>query len=77
MSNSDSFRAHAAGQVCGFVDGERVRDRRTGLEGRVRILELTDAERAEGCAEAEVVWDGLVVRDELELAIDNGLERIR
>lgn len=59
----------------GFADGDRVRDTRTGHLGRVRFLNLTDEERASGeCAVAEVVWDGLAVQDELDIAAPH-LER--
>ncbi|MBO0884172.1 MAG: hypothetical protein J2P17_28370 [Mycobacterium sp.] len=60
----------------GYHDGERVRDRRHGTRGRVRFLELTDEERASGdVVDAEIVWDGSCVADELELALPH-LERI-
>lgn len=62
--------------VLGYRHGDRVRDVRSGRTGRVRLFDLTAAERAEGCAEAEVVWDGSFVQDELEIAVRNGLIRI-
>lgn len=61
----------------GFTDGDRVRDLRTGCTGRVRFIALTAEERAEGCAEAEVVWDGFCSATELDLALDHGLVQLR
>ena len=63
-------------RVLGFAHGERVFERRTGLCGRVRLLELTEEDRAEDCAEAEVVWDGLFCTEQLELALERGLSRL-
>ena len=60
--------------VCGFVDGDRVRDRRSGCTGRIRIVEPTLAERIEGYVEAEVVWDGFCTADALDRVIEHGLE---
>lgn len=59
----------------GYSDGDRVRDRRSGSTGTVRVFDLSAADRREGCAEAEVKWDGSFVADELELAVDHGLDR--
>ncbi|MFD2421687.1 hypothetical protein [Amycolatopsis pigmentata] len=64
-------------RIHGYADGDRVRDRRDGSIGTVRHLDLTDEERASGeCAEAEIVWDGLAVQDELELALPH-IERVK
>jgi len=64
-------------RIHGYADGERVRDRRDGSTGRVRHLTLTEEERASGeCAEAEIVWDGLAVQDELGLALPH-IERVK
>ena len=56
-----------------YSNGDRVQDVRSGISGTVRLFDLTDAERAEGCAEGEVRWDGLFVADELDVAVRNGL----
>lgn len=44
-------------RVHGFTDGDRVRDRRDGATGTVRVLRVS-----------EVRWDGSCVADELALA---------
>lgn len=62
--------------VEGFAHGDRVRDVRSGRSGRVRVFDLSPADRAEGCAEAEVAWDGSFVADEIAVAISNGLVRL-
>lgn len=50
----------------GFKHGQRVRSTQHGTTGTVRVFELSDAERAEGCAAGEVQWDGSIVADELD-----------
>lgn len=53
-------------------DGQRVRHQRWGATGTVRAFDLTGEERASGdVAQAEVVWDGSMVADELELVAAN------
>lgn len=59
--------------MAGFAHGDRVRDVRSGTTGTVHFFDLTEEDRAEGCAEAEVRWDGLHVADELDIAIHNGI----
>ena len=59
-------------QYLGFTDGDLVRDQRSGLAGRVRVRVRDDEEVGRY---AEVVWDGSFVSDQLEVAIDNGLDR--
>jgi len=56
-------------QYLGYTDGDLVRDRRSGLAGRVRVRDDAIGRYA------EVAWDGSFAPDELEVAIDNGLER--
>lgn len=63
-------------QVLGFVDGDQVRDRRTGCTGRVRIVALTATERTQGHPEAEVVWDGFCTADDLSAVAEHGLLRL-
>lgn len=55
-------------EIGGFLDGERVVDRRDGSTGTVRFLDLTPEELAAGGAPAEVVQDGGMSATELELA---------
>ena len=51
-----------------FAHGSRVRDRRTGRLGTVRLFEPDpDPDTARG----EVRWDGLFVADELDLVADH------
>lgn len=62
--------------IHGYRHGDRVRDRRDGSTGTVRILDLTPAERSSGdYAEAEIRWDTLSHATELEL-VQPHLERI-
>jgi len=56
-----------------FEHGDRVQDTRSGHTGTVHTFNLSPAERAEGCAEAEVRWDNSCVADELAVAEHNGL----
>jgi hypothetical protein len=60
----------------GFHDGQPVTHRKwTNPAGRprtgtVRVYELSQQDRAEGCAEAEVRWHGTCVADQLDLVIN-------
>lgn len=56
-----------------FGHGDRVQDTRSGHTGTVHTFDLSAAERAEGCAEGEVRWNGSFVADELAVAEHNGL----
>ena len=60
--------------VHGFDHGDRV-VRDTGEVGEVRIFELSADDRAEGCAEAEVAWQGSFVADELDADLARRLRR--
>lgn len=57
-------------QYLGYVDGELVRDERSGAVGHVRVRDDEEIGRY-----AEVAWGGSFVSDQLEVAIDNGLQR--
>ncbi|WP_280263822.1 hypothetical protein [Nocardia wallacei] len=54
--------------VHGYRHGDRVRDRRDGSTGRVRIIEPDADSRADGIdyARAELVFDDLFIRAELD-----------
>jgi hypothetical protein len=60
-----------------YRDGDRVRDLRTGLRGTVRMFDLTEQDKADGCAAGEVRWHNSFVCDELDVAIHNGLIKER
>jgi hypothetical protein len=63
-------------KIHGFEHGQRVRHIRHGSTGTVRVWDLSDSERAEGCAEAEVRWDGTAVADELDADTARNLRAI-
>jgi len=67
---TEESAASASARYLGYADGELVRDVRSGVTGRVRVRDDEETGRY-----AEVQWDGSFVSDQLELAIDKGLER--
>lgn len=54
--------------IDGFYDGQRVRDTRTGMKGRVRFLDVPAGADPDEYELAEVVWDGSFVQDGLSVA---------
>ena len=66
-----------ASKYRGFSDGQKVTHCRwrdpagRPLTGTVRVFDLSPADRAEGCGEAEVRWHGTFVADELDLVIND------
>ncbi|AYF78332.1 hypothetical protein D7D52_35940 [Nocardia yunnanensis] len=76
MTDTDPS-AQSPETVHGFHDGERVRDRRDGSTSHVRFLSLTPTERATGeYAEAEIVFDALACRFELDEHTAPHLDRL-